>query len=56
MRSIPVSDQNYPKGWGDYISTLTPEEKESSDEWKKLGAWAARFRAARSLSNITTWD
>lgn len=53
MRSIPVSDQNYPKGWGDYISTLTPEEKESSDEWKKLGAWAARFRAARSLSNIT---
>jgi hypothetical protein len=48
-----VSDQNYPKGWGDYISTLTPEEKESSDEWKKLGAWAARFRAARSLSNIT---
>jgi len=48
-----VSDQNYPKGWGDYISILTPEEKESSDEWKKLGAWAARFRAARSLSNIT---
>ena len=48
-----MSDQNYPKGWGDYISTLTPEEKESSDEWKKLGAWAARFRAARSLSNIT---
>ena len=48
-----MSDQNFPRGWGDYLSTLTPEEKESSGEWKNLGAWAARFRAARSLSNIT---